>query len=76
MGRSFEGHARSDRPPGRTAEAAQRTAAVQEHVQALESILAGALAAEVDGIDLQTLKRAPRRAPPTPPRWTASTCRP
>ncbi|MFG1908708.1 restriction endonuclease [Kribbella sp. NPDC048928] len=65
MGRSAEGHARSDRPPGRTAEAAQRTAAVQEHVQVLENILSDALAVDVHGTDLQTLKRAPRRAPPT-----------
>ncbi|TCO48641.1 restriction system protein [Kribbella antiqua] len=65
MGRSLEGQARSDRPPGRTAEAAQRTAAVEERVRALGNILADALAIDVDGTDLQTLKRAPRRAPPT-----------
>ncbi|MEU4191181.1 restriction endonuclease [Kribbella sp. NPDC026611] len=65
MGRAVEGHARSDRPPGRTAEAAQRTAAVQERVRVLGNILADALAVDVHGTDLQTLKRAPRRAPPT-----------
>lgn len=64
MGRSNEGHARSARPPGRTAEAAQRTAAVAERVRALGGVLADALAIEVQGTDLQTLKRAPRRAPP------------
>ncbi|GAA0957145.1 restriction endonuclease [Kribbella koreensis] len=67
MGRTAQGHARSDRPPGRTAEAAQRTAAVQERVLELGGILAGALAIDVHGTDLQTLKRAPRRAPPTVP---------
>ncbi|HET6988636.1 MAG TPA: restriction endonuclease, partial [Kribbella sp.] len=65
MGRSIEGHARSDRPPGRTAEAAQRTAAVEERVRVLGNILADALAIDVHGTDLQTLKRVPRRAPPT-----------
>jgi len=65
MGWSVERHARSERPPGRTAEAAQRTAAVQERVQELQDVLDAALAAEVHGTDLQTLKRAPRRAPPT-----------
>jgi restriction system protein len=65
MGRSLEGQARSDRPPGRTAEAAQRTAAVVERVRALGNVLADALAIDVHGTDLQTLKRAPRRAPPT-----------
>jgi restriction system protein len=64
MGRTIEGHTRSDRPPGRTAEAAQRTAAVEERVRALGSVLADALAIEVQGTDLQTLKRVPRRAPP------------
>ena len=66
MGWSIERHARSERPPGRTAEAAQRTAAVQERVQAA----AGrprrrARRSRCSGTDLQTLKRAPRRAPPT-----------
>ncbi|MFI7062235.1 restriction endonuclease [Kribbella sp. NPDC050124] len=65
MGRTVQGYARSDPPPGRTAEAAQRTAAVVERVRALGNVLAGALAIDVDGTDLQTLKRAPRRAPPT-----------
>ncbi|MDX6253462.1 MAG: restriction system protein [Kribbellaceae bacterium] len=65
MAFSSERHARSDRPPGRTAEAAQRTAAVQERVLALRGLLAAALATEVSGTDLQTLKRAPRRAPPS-----------
>ncbi|TCC58578.1 restriction endonuclease [Kribbella pittospori] len=65
MGRTVEGHARSDRPPGRTAEAAQRTAAVEERVRKLGEILSDALAIDVHGTDLQTLKRAPRRAPPT-----------
>ncbi len=64
MGRTVEGHARSYRPPGRTAEAAQRTAAVEERVRALGNILCDALATDVQGTDLQTLKRAPRRAPP------------
>lgn len=65
MGRSIEGRARSDRPPGRTAEAAQRTAAVEERVRVLGDILAGALAIDVHGTDLRTLRRTPRRAPPT-----------
>jgi restriction system protein len=65
MAFSTERHARSDRPPGRTAEAAQRSAAVQERVRELEGVLAAALAADVHGTDLQTLKRAPRRAPPS-----------
>lgn len=64
MGWSSERQARSDRPPGRTAEAAQRTAAVHERVRELHGILAAALAGEIRGTDLQTLKRAPRRAPP------------
>ncbi|ONI71476.1 restriction endonuclease [Kribbella sp. ALI-6-A] len=64
MGWSVDRHARSERPPGRTAEAAQRTAAAREHVRLLESVLAAALAEEVQATDLQTLKRAPRRAPP------------
>ncbi|TCC39063.1 restriction endonuclease [Kribbella capetownensis] len=65
MGRTVEGHARSDRPPGRTAEAAQRTVAVEERVRMLSGILSDALAIDVHGTDLQTLKRAPRRAPPS-----------
>lgn len=65
MAYSIDRHARSDRPPGRTAEAAQRTAAVQERVRELQAVLAAALAIEVHGTDLQSLKRAPRRAPPT-----------
>jgi restriction system protein len=65
MNRSIEGHARSDRPPGHAAEAAERTAAVQERVEALRGVLAAALATEVHATDLQTLKRAPRLAPPT-----------
>ncbi len=64
MGWSLDRQARSERPPGRTAEAAQRTAAVHERVRLLEGILASALAEQVRGTDLQTLKRAPRRAPP------------
>ncbi|TDO49128.1 restriction system protein [Kribbella sp. VKM Ac-2527] len=64
MGWSGDRVARSERPPGRTAEAAQRTAAVRERVRELQSVLAEALAIEVHGTDLQTLKRAPRRAPP------------
>ncbi|GAA0604495.1 restriction endonuclease [Kribbella sandramycini] len=67
MGRTDEGYARSDRPPGRTAEAAQRTAAVGERVRELGNLLADALAIDVHSTDLQTLKRAPRRAPPTVP---------
>jgi restriction system protein len=65
MNRSIERHARSERPPGHAAEAAERTAAVQERVHALQGVLAAALATEVHGTDLQTLKRAPRHAPPT-----------
>jgi restriction system protein len=65
MNRSIEGHARSDRPPGHAAEAAERTTAVQERVEALRGVLAAALATEVHATDLQTLKRAPRLAPPT-----------
>ncbi|ADB34931.1 restriction endonuclease [Kribbella flavida DSM 17836] len=64
MGWSVERHARSERPPGRTAEAAQRTAAVRERVRELQGVLAETLAADVGGTDLQSLKRAPRRAPP------------
>lgn len=67
MGRSAEGQHRSDRPPGRTAEAAQRTAAVSERVRDLGNVLASTLAIDVHGTDLQTLKRAPRRAPPAVP---------
>jgi restriction system protein len=65
MAFSTDRHARGDRPPGRTAEAAQRSAAVQERVHELEGVLAAALAADVHGTDLQKLKRAPRRAPPS-----------
>ncbi|TDD28635.1 restriction endonuclease [Kribbella turkmenica] len=65
MARSPEDQARSDQPPRRSAEAAQRTAAVVERVRALGNVLADALAVEVCGTDLQTLKRAGRRAPPT-----------
>lgn len=64
MAFSTERDARSDRPPGRTAEAAQRTAAVVERVRELQGVLAEALSVEINGTDLQTLKRAPRRAPP------------
>src|SRR5215217_4813302 len=64
MGRSGDANAGSYRPPGRTAEAAQRTAAVADRVRLLSSVLADALAIEVQGTDLQSLKRAPRRAPP------------
>ena len=67
MGWSTERHARSECPPGRTAEAAQRTAAVSDRVRALQGVLAAALATEVRGTDLQKLKRVPRRAPPAVP---------
>ena len=67
MGWSTERHARSECPPGRTAEAAQRTAAVADRVRALQGVLAAALATEVRGTDLQKLKRVPRRAPPAVP---------
>jgi len=62
-----ERHARSLSPPGRTAEAAERTAAVLERVRELQGVLATALATEVSGVDLQALKRAPRCAPPAGP---------
>jgi len=57
-------HVRSPSPPGRSAEAAERTAGVRERVHELQGILATALADEVSGVDLQTLKHAPRQAPP------------
>lgn len=65
MNRSTERYTRGDSPPGHAAEAAERTAAVQARVQALQGVLAAALATEVHGTDLQTLKRARRHAPPT-----------
>ncbi|WP_328991085.1 restriction endonuclease [Kribbella sp. NBC_01245] len=61
---SSERPARGDSPPARTAEAAERTAAVRERVRDLQAVLADALAIDVSGVDLQALKRAPRRAPP------------
>ncbi|TWD79261.1 restriction system protein [Kribbella amoyensis] len=64
MGWSVERRARNEVAPGRTAEAAQRTAAVEERVQLLRGVLAEALAIDVHGTDLQTLKQGRRRAPP------------
>ncbi len=48
--------------PSRAVEAAEETAAVEERVRELRGVLADALRTPVCGVDLETLKRPPRKA--------------